>query len=183
MGFWDFLVNRRFLLLQGENLKPRAIDDCKSSGLTNSYSQVNKLQLQDLDVHISLLGFITSCVDGDVAMPFMDGSTKRGTLSSDFTDFTWSAKRLDLEKAYRQVPVSANSLKYSVILVHNPSGEPCYFVSQSLPFGACSSVYAFNRLTRCDSCCKSFSKLTSHVSTMIFRLWNRLGPALCLDKL
>lgn len=105
------------------------------------------MQLQDLDVHISLLGFITSCVDGDVAMPFMDGSTKRGTLSSDFTDFTWSAKRLDLEKAYRQVPVSANSLKYRVILVHNPSGEPCYFVSQSLPFGACSSVYAFNRLS------------------------------------
>ncbi len=35
----------------------------------------------------------------------------------------------------------------SVALVHKPGGEANYFVSQSLPFGACSSVYAFNRIS------------------------------------
>ncbi len=58
----------------------------------------------------------------------------------------WKGKCLDLEKAYRQVPVSSSSLAYSVALVHHLQGKPKYFLSQSLPFGACSSVYAFNRI-------------------------------------
>ena len=60
---------------------------------------------------------------------------------------SWKGKCLDLEKAYRQVPVASASLAYSVALVHNVEGQPLYFVSQSLPFGACSSVYAFNRIS------------------------------------
>ena len=32
-----FVVNRRFLLLQGESNKPRAIDDCRSSGLNSAF--------------------------------------------------------------------------------------------------------------------------------------------------
>ena len=59
-----------------------------------------------------------------------------------FGTLVWKGKCLDLEKAYRQVPVSSCSLFCSVALVHKPDGEANYFVSQSLPFGACSSVYA-----------------------------------------
>lgn len=48
-GAEDIVVNRRFLLLQGESSKPRAIDDCKTSGLNCAYVQTNKLVLQELD--------------------------------------------------------------------------------------------------------------------------------------
>ncbi len=51
-GLSHVVVNRRFLLLQGDANKPRAIDDCKTSGLNNAYTQNNKLVLQDLDCYM-----------------------------------------------------------------------------------------------------------------------------------
>ena len=81
-------------------------------------------------------------------MKLRDGTPLSGKLSPDFNGtLAWKGKCLDLEKAYRQVPVSSCSLFCSVALVHKPSGEANYFVSQSLPFGAGSRVYAFNRIS------------------------------------
>ena len=101
-----------------------------------------------MDSLVSVVSFIANCIDGErVCVKFSDGSIKQGTLSTDFQTMDWKGKCLDLEKAYRQVPVSESSLKFSVILVHDPHGQARYFVSQSLPFGACSSVYAFNRIS------------------------------------
>ena len=48
------MVNRRFLLIQGEAGKPGAIDDCKTSGRNSAYTQNKKLVLQDLDAYIAL---------------------------------------------------------------------------------------------------------------------------------
>ena len=143
------MVNRRFLLLQGENNKPRAIDDCKTSGLNNSYTQNNKLILQDLDSYVALAAFAGSSVHGNEVRVQLDGGKCLfKPLHPDYRGaMTWKGKCLDLEKAYRQVPVSSASLAYSVALVHSVEGQPHYFVSQSLPFGACSSVYAFNRIS------------------------------------
>ena len=148
-GVDEILVNRRFLLLQGESSKPRAIDDCKTSGLNGAYVQTNKLVLQDLDGFVALCSFAGGCVKGKrVEVKLRDGSLLSGKLSPDFNGkLVWKGKCLDLEKAYRQVPVSSCSLFCSVALVHKPGGEANYFVSQSLPFGACSSVYAFNRIS------------------------------------
>eukprot|EP00434_Breviolum_minutum_P036075 symbB.v1.2.031949.t1/scaffold3768.1/size50661/2 len=147
-GCRDLVVNRRFLLIQGEAGKPRAIDDCKTSGLNAAYVQNNKLILQDLDAYVALCSYVASSMDGSVVKVKMsDGTVKTAQLSGDFQgNISWKGKCLDLEKAYRQVPVSAASLAYSVALVHDLQGKPRYFLSQSLPFGACSSVYAFNRI-------------------------------------
>ena len=147
-GCRDLVVNRRFLLIQGEAGKPRAIDDCKTSGLNAAYVQNNKLILQDLDAYVALCSYVASSMDGSVVKVKMsDGTVKTAQLSGDFQgNISWKGKCLDLEKAYRQVPVSAASLAYSVALVHDFQGKPRYFLSQSLPFGACSSVYAFNRI-------------------------------------
>ena len=147
-GCANIVVNRRFLLIQGEAGKPRAIDDCKTSGLNSAYTQNNKLVLQDLDSYAALCAFVGSSVQGtSISMKLSDGSIKSAKLSKDFCGMLdWKGKCLDLEKAYRQVPVSATSLAYSVALVHDLQGKPKYFLSQSLPFGACSSVYAFNRI-------------------------------------
>ena len=47
------------------------------------------------------------------------------------------------------MPVSESSRMLGVLLVHKPgTGTPVYFVTRSLPFGACSSVFAFNRISR-----------------------------------
>ena len=147
-GCKDLVVNRRFLLIQGEAGKPRAIDDCKTSGLNSAYVQNNKLTLQDLDAYVALCSYVASSVEGlNVEVKMVDGLVKTTQLSGDFQgNLSWKGKCLDLEKAYRQVPVSASSLAYSVALVHDLQGRPKYFLSQSLPFGACSSVYAFNRI-------------------------------------
>ena len=147
-GCRDIVVNRRFLLIQGEAGKPRAIDDCKTSGLNSAYTQNNKLVLQDLDAYVALCAFVGSSVkDGMASVKMKDGAIQTASLSGDFQGVVgWKGKCLDLEKAYRQVPVSSSSLAYSVALVHDLEGKPRYFLSQSLPFGACSSVYAFNRI-------------------------------------
>ena len=149
IGAGEIVVNRRFLLLQGESAKPRAIDDCKTSGLNGAYTQSNKLVLQDLDAYVALCAFAGRCIhDGRVEVILQTGEKLAGKVSPDFNGaLDWKGKCLDLEKAYRQVPVSTDSLRCSVALVHNTDGEPNYFISQSLPFGACSSVYAFNRIS------------------------------------
>ena len=148
-GLDHVVVNRRFLLLQGESNKPRAIDDCKTSGLNNAYTQNNKLILQDLDSYVALAAFAGSSVQsGEVRVQTDSGQWSSEPLHPDYQgSMSWKGKCLDLEKAYRQVPVASASLAYSVALVHNVEGQPLYFVSQSLPFGACSSVYAFNRIS------------------------------------
>ena len=147
-GCNDIVVNRRFLLIQGEAGKPRAIDDCKTSGLNSAFTQNNKLVLQDSDAYVALCAYVGSSVkDGKVTMKMKDGAVQTLPISGDFQGAVcWKGKCLDLEKAYRQVPVSSSSLAYSVALVHDLGGKPRYFLSQSLPFGACSSVYAFNRI-------------------------------------
>ena len=147
-GCPSILVNRRFLLIQGEAGKPRAIDDCKTSGLNSAFTQNNKLVLQDLDAYAAMCAFVGSSVKGtSIAIKFSNGTLQTADVSQDFQGvLDWKGKCLDLEKAYRQVPVSSASLAFSVALVHDLQGKPQYFLSQSLPFGACSSVYAFNRI-------------------------------------
>ena len=148
-GLTHVVVNRRFHLLQGGTNKPRAIDDCKTSGLNNAYTQNNKLVLQDLDSYVAMAAFASSAVHGNkVSVQLDTGECVLRPLHPDYHGaIVWKGKCLDLEKAYRQVPVSSDSLPYSVALVHSVEGLPQYFVSQSLSFGACSSVYAFNRIS------------------------------------
>ena len=54
-----------------------------------------------------------------------------------------------MAKAYKQMPISEASRKFAVLMAHHYQTMcPVYFVSRSLPFGACSSVYAFNRISK-----------------------------------
>ena len=150
-GLPQAVVNRRFLLLQGETNKPRAIDDCKTSSLNNAYTQTNKLILQDLDNYVALAALAGSSVRGnDVRVQVADGNLAVGQLHPDFQGVvSWQGKCLDLEKAYRQVPVSSDSLAYSVALVHSVEGKPYFFISQRLPFGACRKIFDSEAAQRC----------------------------------
>lgn len=100
-GLPQVVVNRRFLLLQGETNKPRAIDDCKTSSLNNAYTQNNKLILQDLDNYVALAALAGSSVRGhDVRVQVADGNLAVGQLHPDFQGVvSWQGKCLDLEKS------------------------------------------------------------------------------------
>ena len=75
------MVNRRFLLIQGEAGKPRTIDDCKTSGRNSAYTQNKKLVLQDLDAYIALCAFVGSSVkEGAISMKMSDGSIKTASV-------------------------------------------------------------------------------------------------------
>ena len=46
------------------------------------------------------------------------------------------------------MPISVQSRKFAVLIVHHFQTKKPVFLSRSLPFGACSSVYSFNRVSR-----------------------------------
>lgn len=150
LGVDDFVCSRRFAIMQGG--KPRIIDDLKESLVNSAFTSLDKLCLHDIDFLTSLCMFIANISSGgsEVSVSFCDGSRKQSTKCAQFLEaVSWQAKCFDLAKAYKQVPVSTSSRKLGVLMVHRPeSGVPAYFVTRSLPFGACGSVFAFNRISR-----------------------------------
>ncbi|CAE7837068.1 gpt [Symbiodinium sp. CCMP2592] len=145
---------RRFLVVQGsaENPKFRPIDDFRESGINAAFHSLDRLRLHDVDFFITLCRFICNAVDekGVVVVFLRNGEQLRGKLSPDFgRDCAWVGRCLDLEKAYKQVPLASQSLRLAVLLVREPLTNAFrFFVSNSLPFGACAAVYSFNRISR-----------------------------------
>ena len=149
-----FVCSRRFVIAQSG--KPRVIDDFKESGVNRTYTAIDKLALHDIDYIASLAHLISTTLSrakangGRVVIPRNDGRTLEGSLHPSFEgSIRWQGRCVDLSKAYKQVPVSSDSRCFAVLMVHHPqTGEPTYFVSRSLPFGASASVFAFNRISR-----------------------------------
>ena len=155
LGTRDVVCSRRFAIVQGD--KPGIIDDPKESGVNKAFTAVDQLSLHDIDYVTSLCHFVTTVVrhaldrpDRAVVIPLRDGATLTGHLRRDFDrPMRWKARCVDLSKAYKQIPVSKASRPFSVLMVHHhETGKPVYFVSRSLPFGASSSVFGFNRVSR-----------------------------------
>ena len=121
----------------------RRFDDLRESCINEAFTIVDRLCLHDIDFVASMLAFLAGMVsnaDG-VSMELQDGRVLSGRLQKDFvSEQKWYGKCLDLAKAYKQIPVSACSRRFGVLMV--------YSVTRSLPFGARASVYAFNRLSR-----------------------------------
>ncbi|CAE7214548.1 unnamed protein product [Symbiodinium sp. CCMP2456] len=155
LGVEEFVCSRRFVIEQGapENLKLRPIDNYKEGGINEAYHSLEKLALFDVNWMTAMATYIARVSDtsSDIEIVLSTGEVLRGKLHQSWKSKkpVWQGRTLDLEKAYRQVPLSSASLKLGVVMVTDPnSGRPCYFVAQSLPFGAASSVFAFNRLSR-----------------------------------
>ena len=151
LGCDQFVCSRRFVIMQ--NGKPRVIDDLKESNVNSAYTAIDRLSLHDID-SVSSLAFLISKLchrdDPHVSLPLEDGSVFEGELHRDFRAHTvWSIRCLALAKACKQVPVSESSRQFGVLVLHDPSnGQLRYVVTRSLPFGACASVFAFNRISR-----------------------------------
>ncbi|CAE7492473.1 unnamed protein product [Symbiodinium sp. CCMP2592] len=155
LGVEEFVCSRRFVIEQGtpERPKLRPIDNYKEGGVNEAYHSLEKLALFDVNWMTAMATYIARVSDGtgDLEIVLSTGEILHGELHSSWKAKkpVWQGRTLDLEKAYRQVPLSTESLRLGVVMVTDPnSGKPCYFVAQSLPFGASSSVFAFNRLSR-----------------------------------
>ena len=136
---------------QGQAAKPRVIDDLKESGINSAYTSVDHLALHDIDHLASLSLFIAKTFSCQaIKVPLSDGTTLQGNRHEDFlVGRQWKGRCLDLSKAYKQVPIDCQSKQLGVLVAHDPSdGGARFFLTQSLPFGACASVYAFNRISR-----------------------------------
>ncbi len=133
LGRDDWSVIRRFVLVQGAEMKLRPIDDCLEAQLNCAYTSTSYLKLQDVDYIASLALKLSAAVH--------NGSQVSGSGK-------WLGKCLDLSKAYKQMAIAPEHRYLAVIFFHDHQGAPRFFVSNSLMFGATAAVYAFNRLSR-----------------------------------
>ena len=123
------LISRRFALPQGG--KTRMIDDFSISGINDSATSHNKIDLHMLDTFCAVVKkYFEQCQGKQL-------------------DSALLGKTYDLVSAYRQVPVSASHLKFSYFSIWNHRlGHAQIFQLLTLPFGAVHSVYNFLRLAR-----------------------------------
>lgn len=126
-------VIRRFVLVQGAEMKLRPIDDCLEAQLNFGYTSTSYLKLQDIDYIAGLVLKITRAVSS--------GQQRFGSGR-------WQGKCLDLSKAYKQMAVLDEHRDLAVLFFHDASGNPKYYVANSLIFGSTAAVYAFNRVSR-----------------------------------
>ena len=133
LGRSDWSLVRRFVLVQGAEGKLRPIDDCLEAQLNFAYTSTSYLKLQDVDYISGLALKIAAAVS-------------KGHSKSD--ENAWLGKCLDLSKAYKQMGVLPDHRHLAVIFFHDYTGNPRFYVSNSLMFGATAAVYSFNRVSR-----------------------------------
>ena len=128
--YWSAV--RRFVLVQGAELKLRPIDDCAEAQLNDAYTSTIKLRMMDSD-YVSALALRIAKLEADRAAKL--GVEPRA----------WVGKTLDLTKAYKQLPLERAHRDLCVILTQGPEGPPRFFIGNALVFGATSAVFSFNQ--------------------------------------
>lgn len=122
----DAVVSPRFALRQGGKTRP--IDNLTASGINATVGLPERSQVEAVDEVVS--------------------TVKR------YMHLAGQGRRLlgrsyDLKKAYRQLAVAEDHLRYAWIAVWSPThGRPMLFKMLSLPFGGTASVASFLRVSR-----------------------------------
>jgi hypothetical protein len=137
-------LSRRFPIRQSGKI--RLIDDLSESNVNATYGGQDKLSLLDVDAMTSLIRHLEAVLGtekGAQDLPFdIDQRWKECTSG-------WCGTTIDLKSAYKQLCVAPHNLWSSCITAFNPhTGRPSMFAQHTLPFGACSSVICFNRVSR-----------------------------------
>ena len=151
LGGDAWVLTKRFALLQGEEQKARIIDNCKESRINEAFGSSSHLALHDTDYIGGFLKFVTTVLSNRerVVIPLLSGEVLTGSWHSDFDQQPRLLGRcVDLSKAYKQIAVSDDTLKFAVLGHRTKDGGWKFYVSKSLPFGASASVYAFNKVSR-----------------------------------
>ena len=151
LGTPNWSLNKRFVLYQGEERKIRVIDNFRDSGVNAAFSSSSYLALQDTDFIAGLLRFIlmVCSVKTEVIVPLSNGSELRGKWHASFASEPKLLGRcVDLSKAYKQVAIAESSLQHGVLSYQTKQHGWRLYTTQSLPFGASASVFAFNKISR-----------------------------------
>ena len=138
-GSDQWLLNPRFALYQGANMKLRVIDDAKQSGLNAAFQRTCEASLMDLD---ALTGVMAT-----VAKAMVDGRYQGVPIHPGVKTGQWLGRTLDLTRAYKQLAISPDSRRVCV-LGFKKGQEWVYYRCNVLPFGAKASVFAFLRVSR-----------------------------------
>ena len=114
-----------------QKTKTRMIDDFTISGINDTASSHNKVDLHMVDTFAALIReFFRRCAEEDKGSALV-------------------AKTYDLKSAYRQVPIRSDHLCFSCFCIYNcESNRAEIYQLLTLPFGATHSVYSFLRLAR-----------------------------------
>ena len=147
-----FVISRRFGVRQGDNVRP--IDDFSASFVNSAFQVGFKVDLGGVDEIASTAKAFLACIkdDGMVVLDLSSGKQLKGRLHhslslSDARDIV--GRTLDLESAYKQIPLAESSKWTAVLKIFNVDiSADQLFVCEVLPFGASASVYAFNRFAR-----------------------------------
>ena len=107
-------VVRRFVLVQGSEMKLRPIDDCLESQLNAAFTATSYLKLQDVDYVAGLALKIASRLS--------EGSGRFGRGP-------WLGKCLDLSKAYKQMGIAPEHRYLAVIFFKGKQGVPPFMLS------------------------------------------------------
>lgn len=102
-GHSQWAVVRRFVLVQGAEMKLRPIDDCLEAQSDHGFTSTSYLKLKDIDY---LAGLALK-----VAHAVAEGKQRHGSGQ-------WCGRCLDLNKAYQQVGVLPEHHHLSVIFLH-----------------------------------------------------------------
>ena len=103
LGHSNWMVIRRFVLVQGAELKLRPIDDCLEAQLSRRFTSTSYLKLQDID---NVVGLSMKIADSVVS-----GKQRHGSGQ-------WLGKCLGLSKAYKQLAVHPSRRHLAVIFYH-----------------------------------------------------------------
>eukprot|EP00435_Cladocopium_sp_Y103_P001353 s5288_g1.t1 len=151
VGSAEWSLSKRFALYQGEERKIRIIDNYRDSGVNAAFSSSSYLALHDTDFVIGFLRFFMWVVGDqhEVIVPMSDGTVLKGSWHESLSGRPALMGRcVDLSKAYKQVAIAEESLKHGVLGYKKDDGEWRLYTTQSLPFGASASVFAFNKISR-----------------------------------
>ena len=133
--------------------KVRLIDDGLDSGLNSAFSSYNKLKLMDMDSVVFLVNLVMKSVLGgaeQLGFRLSNSEVLEGSLHPAWkNNLSLLGRTLDLTAAYKQLAVDPKVGFVRTLVAYDPvKHQRAFFLMNSLPFGATSSVYTFNRVAR-----------------------------------
>ena len=122
VGDDHWIPTQRFEVVQQN--KVRGVDSATSNGINMATVVTEKLELPSTDANVAVIKWLRSR---------LPEKALRGWV-------------LDERRAYRQVPISPDHRKWSVVALKDPStGKVAFFVMVGHSFGLVSAVYNYNR--------------------------------------
>jgi hypothetical protein len=143
---------RRVGLVQTGGVRP--IDDFTEFGHNSASQTEERIDLGGVDQVVSMAKAVAEAVDdnGVVTVRFTDGTRRQGVVHPQFASLESRrpvGRALDLQKAYKQIPIAASQASLSVVVLWHPEHRaPRYYVLRALPFGARNAVFVFGSVAR-----------------------------------